>query len=315
MRTARSTAPGEVHHVISRFIDDRFFITTDAEREHYLHLLGKALTKTDWQCIAYALMSSHLHLAMIGGVRPSSSWTRAVNPPFVNWYNELHERSGPVFAGRAKMSVTRIEKVGALVAYIHNNPVRAGVVRRAANTSWTSHRAYTGRVASPPWLAIDRGIQLMGVAREELDEWVHSQRKTKRDDPSLAEIDRESKRLGAIVLGTPKIEPLEVPLLARRTAHIRPTPGRVVELVAEILGMERGEVFDKRRGGRGVAARAIAVQVGIRFGIPMSATGDAIGIAPSTAARLSVAPLGTTSAHALEVAHERLLEEVRSRGR
>jgi hypothetical protein len=313
MRSARSTAPGEVHHVISRFIDDRFFITTAAQRERYLQLLGKAVAKTDWQCIAYAVMSSHIHLAMIGGKQPSSSWTRAVNPPFVNWYNDVQDRDGPMFAGRAKIWVTRPDKVGALVAYIHNNPVRARVVRRAANTSWTSHRAYTGRAEVPKWLATDRGLELCGLAREELDEWVHSNRKMKRDDPSLAEIDRETKRLGAIVLGTPKIEPLEVPLLARRTAHLRPTPGRIVELVSEVLGMEQGEIFDKRRGGPGVSARAVAVQLGLRFGIPMSAMGDSVGIAPSSAARLSIAALAPTPARALDVIYERLLDEIRSR--
>ena len=314
-RTARVTAPGEVHHVISRFIDDRFFITTDAERENYLRLLGRALSKSDWQCIAYAIMSSHIHLAMIAGQQRAASWMLAVNPPFVKWYNELHERSGPIFAGRAKMWITRTENVGSLIAYIHNNPVRARVVRRAANSSWTSHRAYTSKRDAPAWLSVSRGFELIGVAPAELDEWVHSRRKTKRDDPSLAEIDREAKRLGAIVLGTPKLAPLEVPLFARRTAHIRPTPGRVAELVAEVLGLERGEIFDKRRGGRGAGARAVAIQIGMRFGIPMSATGDAVGVGTASSARLGAAVLSPTLANAVEVIHERLLEQLRSRER
>jgi hypothetical protein len=314
-RTARITAPGEVHHVISRFIEDRFFIRTDQERENYLRLLGRALSSSDWQCIAYAIMSSHIHLALIAGRSRASGWMLAVNPPFVKWYNELHDRSGPMFAGRAKMRITRPEHVGALIAYLHNNPVRARVVRQAANSSWTSHRAYTGRAEAPAWLRIDRGLELAGVPSGELDEWVHSRRKTKRDDPSLAEIDREARRLGAIVLGTPKLAPLEVPLYARPTAHVRPTPGRVVELTAEVLGLERGEIFDKRRGGRGPGARSAAIQIGSRFGIPMSATGDALGITPGSAARLASAKLAPSLLHAVEVIHERLLDETRSRER
>ena len=70
MRTARATPEGEVHHVISRFVDGRFFLTTDSERAHYLRLLGKALQKSDWTCLAYAVMSSHIHLAMIAGRKP-----------------------------------------------------------------------------------------------------------------------------------------------------------------------------------------------------------------------------------------------------
>jgi REP element-mobilizing transposase RayT len=312
MRTARSLAPGEVFHVISRFVEERFFINTDDERSYYLRLLGNALAKTDWVCLAYALMSNHIHLAMVCGVQPAASWSRRVNPPYVNWYNELHDRVGPLFASRAKMSVARPENVGALIAYIHNNPVRARVVRRAVNSSWTSHRAYVGRVAAPSWLGHARGLELTGIAVNEFDDWVHARRTMKRDDPSLKEIDREAKRLGAIVLGTPKLAPLEVPLLARRTAHIRPTPGRIVEVVQETLGLERGEIFDLRRGSPGPSARAVAIQIGMRFGVPMSATGDALGIRKSAAARLGAVALDEANAQLVELIYVRLVREVRT---
>jgi len=313
MATARFTAPGEVHHVISRFVEERFFINTDDERAYYLHLLGKAMGQTDWLLLAYAVMSNHIHLAFIGGARPSESWSRRVNSPFANWYNELHERIGPVFAARAKMWVTRTEHVGSLIAYIHNNPVRAGVVRRAARSTWTSHRAYLGLNVAPPWLQCERGLELTGIARDEFDDWVHERRKTKRDDPSLREIDRETRRLGAIVLGTPKISPLDVPLLARRTAHLRPTPGRLVEIVSDVLGLERGEIFDASRHGVATAARAIAIQVGVRFGVPRAATGDAIGIRKSAASRLAARRLDESHRQVLELVHTRLLGEMRSR--
>lgn len=313
MATARSTAPGEVHHVISRFVEERFFINTDDERSYYLHLLGKAMSKTDWVLLAYAVMSNHIHLAFVGGARPSESWSRRVNSPFANWYNDLHDRIGPLFASRAKMSVTRTEHVGSLIAYIHNNPVRAGVVRRAARSTWTSHGAYVGLSSAPPWLDCERGLGLTGISRDEFDHWVHHCRKMKRDDPSLQEIDRETRRLGAIVLGTPKITPLEVPLLARRTAHLRPTPGRLVEVVSEVLGLERGEIFDASRHGAATNARAIAIQVGVRFGVPRAATGDALGIRKSAASRLATRQLDEPHQHVLELVHTRLVREMRSR--
>jgi hypothetical protein len=310
MRTARWLAPGQVHHVISRFVEERFYLNSDEERSYYLRLLGNALARTDWLCIAYALMSSHVHLALIGGAKPSASWSRRVNPPYANWYNEMHERIGPVFAGRADHWVIRTEHVGSLIAYLHNNPVRAGVVRRAANSSWTSHGMYTGRVASPAWLHVERGLGLSGIARDDLDGWVHERRAMKRDDPALQEIDREAQRLGAIVLGTPTLDPVEVPLLARRSAHLRPKPGRIVELVGAVLGLSRGQMFDKRRGGDGPMARALAIQVGLRFGVPMSATGDALGIRTSAAARLGARALDESYVQALELVQRRLLAEL-----
>ena len=311
-RQARVTPEGEVHHVISRFIDKSWFITTADERGYYLRLLGNALAKTDWTCLAYAIMSSHIHLAMVAGRLPSERWSRRVNPPFVNWYNDLHERIGPMFAARAKMEIERTQNVGPLIAYIHNNPVRAGVVPRASFSDWTSHRAYTGVAAPPSWLGVRRGLDLSGVAADEVDDWVHEQRHVRRDDLSLVQMDREARRLGAIRLGTPTRSPLEVPLLARRFAHIRPNPGRIVQIVCEVMQLHEGEIFDRRRGSNGAKGRAIAIQVGLAVGVTMTASGDALGISPQAASKLAGRDLDADGRAAYAVARDRIQAEVDS---
>jgi hypothetical protein len=55
-----------------------------------------------------------------------------------------------------------------LVRNMHNNPVRAGLVRRAAQSAWSSHRAYVG-TECPPWLhagfVLERFGKLIGRRR------------------------------------------------------------------------------------------------------------------------------------------------------
>ena len=58
-RVARLTVPQSLHHVISRFVDREWFFASDVERARYLALLGRALSTTDWRCVAYCLMSNH----------------------------------------------------------------------------------------------------------------------------------------------------------------------------------------------------------------------------------------------------------------
>jgi hypothetical protein len=41
-----------------------------------------------------------------------------------------------------------------LVRYVHNNPVRAKVVRRARSSDWSSHQAYIGETQPPKWLRL-----------------------------------------------------------------------------------------------------------------------------------------------------------------
>jgi hypothetical protein len=310
MRIARYTPVGEVHHVISRFIDKEWFITTPDERSYYLRLLGKALVTSDWTCLAYAIMSSHIHLAMVAGRMPAESWSRRVNPPFANYYNELHERIGPLFAGRADMRIERTERVGRVIAYVHNNPVRGGVVARASASDWTSHRAYIGAATPPPWLDVKRGLQLSGIAATDFDEWVHSERFRKRKDLALEEIDREAKRLGSIVLGTPVVDPLHVPLLARPFAHMRPQPDRIVVLVQDVLGISSSDLFHRARGGFGVVGRAVAVKAGRCFGIPLSSMAAALGISAQSASRLAERRLERGAESALDVITRRLKGEL-----
>ena len=232
-----------------------------------------------------------------------------MNGPFAGWYNEQHERFGPLFAGRASMYVERSAEVGRLLAYIHNNPVRACVVRRPAATTWTSHGAYIASAKAPAWLAVDRGLELAGVPREEFDAWVSADHSPRRTELSLAAMDREARRLGAIVLGTPKRDPLEAPLLSRPFAHIRPNPGRVIEIVCDVFGIAADDIFERRRGP-GAVARALAIQAGCLFGVTLSATGDALGISPQAASKLAVRELDSDAELALKVVCRRVKAEL-----
>jgi hypothetical protein len=64
----------------------------------------------------------------------------------------------------------------ALIANIHNEPVRAKVVARPADTSWSSHRAYLGVEPAPRWLHVAEGLRLAQFAgsSDEFDALVSS---------------------------------------------------------------------------------------------------------------------------------------------
>src|SRR5688572_19206874 len=111
-RLPRHTYPGLLHHVICRFVDRRWLLKSNGEREQYLRLLGRALGKSDWRCVAYCLMSNHLHFGLIGGHMPADSWTRKVNSPFARWLNSRHERLGPVFADRPSIYAVTPDNAG-----------------------------------------------------------------------------------------------------------------------------------------------------------------------------------------------------------
>jgi hypothetical protein len=48
-----------------------------------------------------------------------------------------------------------------LIRYVHLNPLRAGLVRDAAQYPWSGHRTYLG-YGGPSWLSTDLGFRLLG---------------------------------------------------------------------------------------------------------------------------------------------------------
>ena len=176
-RRSRSIQPGTTYHLIARFVANEWFIRTDVERRQYLELFGRAVIASDWRCLAFAIMSSHVHFALTAGFDPLASWLREAHGPFAEWINGRHERIGAVFVRGPKTIGVRLDGLPQLVGYIHRNPVRAGVVERARESTWTSHRAYLEPERAPAWLDVHRGLELMGFTEPRaLDTWVDATR-------------------------------------------------------------------------------------------------------------------------------------------
>jgi putative transposase len=163
-RFARVHAPGALVHVVSRFINGEFRLSGTTERAAALERIPLALARTDWTLHAYALMSSHVHLALTAGHAPQEWFTKSLFVSLAGYLNRVHGRFGPVMADRPTSVVLPRARMGALVAYLHNNPGRAGVVDAPEDSDWTSHRAWAGHVTAPPWLAIAPGLRAAGFA-------------------------------------------------------------------------------------------------------------------------------------------------------
>jgi REP element-mobilizing transposase RayT/DNA-binding CsgD family transcriptional regulator len=304
MRIARLHIPGVVHHLIWRFVDREWFFREDDERDRYRSLLGRCLEDTDWRCISYALMSSHIHIAAIGGEEPLAVWSRRVNSPFARWMNERRRRLGPLFADRAKSYAISPTSVGTLISYIHDNPVRAGVVAAAEDSTWTSGRAYAGLVAAPRWLFIEEGLARAGVQR--FNELPTAPTRSELVEVKIKEVSAAARRRGAVNVATPETH--VVPLVARAYARVRPDPFRVIQLVAEIVALAPTEISSRRRNAITCRAREMAVHVARMVGVTGSEIAAALGISHQAVSKIA---RYTQAESRCELICARLLQEVR----
>ncbi len=163
-RKRRRLVPGGFFHLISRFADKRFRLTSPDERRMYLALARRTLTGADWRPIAYALMSSHVHWLLAAGEDPAWKFVQPLHTSFAYWINQKHRRLGPVFAGRFALHFVPSARIAETIAYIHNNPVRAGLCHSARDSDWTSHRAYINAAPTPKWLDVALGKAEAGVS-------------------------------------------------------------------------------------------------------------------------------------------------------
>ncbi|CAN5883138.1 transposase [soil metagenome] len=315
-RNPRWNLEGSIYHCIARFVDRNWFFQHEDERAHYLFLLGRAMGRTDWRCLSYALMSNHIHLAMIAGKAPMASWTKPTHSPFARWMNKRHDRLGPLFAQRVKDYEVTPVGAGQLLAYIHNNPVRAGVVKQPRQSTWTSHGAYVGRESAPSWLGVDEGLRLAGFSTgPEFDRWVC---RTPGESSGMGvELNRsEVRRRGALEIGTPTIVDgrSQFPLLVRPFCHVRPDPRRVVEVVSELTGVPIALICSRRRLAAACEARRIVAHCGLALGITPSDISVALGISPQAVGALHRRTLDKAHHDVHLVALERLSNELWGEG-
>jgi REP element-mobilizing transposase RayT len=280
--SVRYYLPHRVHHVIARLVDRRFYMNLEGARDRYLQLLGKALSRSDWTCLAYALMSNHIHLLMLAGLSVPDSWFRRVHPPFTKWINETHGGLGVIFASRPKMHVVTDDEFSTKIAYLHNNPVRANVVATAGDSTWTSHRAYLKLAPRPKWLDVRDGLRRSGYSDiRKFDEWVRNETSTRETTHDLERLAQRTERLahrrGALEVCTPVggKDP-HIPLAARPYGRVRRDPRDVVELVSALTGLPPPIIGSRNRSG--VQARRMCLEIGRNLGLSVAEVSAALGL-------------------------------------
>ncbi len=166
-RTARLNRAGGVFHVISRCLGGVHLFKGDAERAHYLACLGRAASRTDALILSYCIMSNHVHLVVVQGTDPLERLMKSTHTAFSGWLNRGRRRGkslpGPVFGDRPHMVLVQEEThLLELVRYVHNNPVRAGLVGHARDSNWSSHRAFVRAAQAPDFLKLGYVLERFG---------------------------------------------------------------------------------------------------------------------------------------------------------
>ena len=147
-RPPRELSSTGLYHVIFRGINHLNIFEETEDYKKMLEIFSKLKEKENIEIYAYCLMTNHVHIFIkekeVGDIKKVM---HKLLTTYVVWFNRKYQRSGSLIGNRYKSEPIEDEKYYfALVRYIHQNPVRAGICKTSSEYKWSSYSDYlTGR--------------------------------------------------------------------------------------------------------------------------------------------------------------------------
>lgn len=144
-RRARIKGEFSTYHVIQRGNERKNIFQGDDDKSRFLETLDRMKIKYNFLIYAYCLMDNHVHLIINDNGNDISQIIKSINISYAYYFNRIYKRCGHLFQDRFKSE--RIDDDVYLMEvsrYIHNNPVKAGMVKEPLDYKWSSYGVYTG---------------------------------------------------------------------------------------------------------------------------------------------------------------------------
>jgi len=141
-RRLRVATGGYVYHVLNRAVGRMRIFGKRRDFEAFEQVIREAKDRIPMRVLAWCVMSNHWHFAL---------WPREDGElsEFMRWLTVTHTQrwhvahrtagTGPLYQGRFKsFPIQEDEHLWAVLRYVERNPLRAGVVEKAAEWRWSS---------------------------------------------------------------------------------------------------------------------------------------------------------------------------------
>lgn len=142
-RQARKKSESGIYHVMLRGINQQQIFEAPEDYEKFLEILMDCKAICEFKIYAYCLMGNHIHLLIREGTESLEQIFKRLAGRFVYWYNVKYQRVGHLFQDRFMSEPVETEAYFLTVlCYIHQNPTKAKVCRRAEDYRYSSYAEY-----------------------------------------------------------------------------------------------------------------------------------------------------------------------------
>ena len=145
-RSAREISVSGFYHIMFRGINHQNIFEEEIDYRCFLESLKDVRSNLQFEVHAYCLMTNHVHLLIkerqMGDI---SVIMKKVLTRYVMYFNRKYGRSGALIANRYKSKPVEDERyIIPLTIYIHQNPVKAGLVKDSGDYLYSSYHEYFG---------------------------------------------------------------------------------------------------------------------------------------------------------------------------
>lgn len=163
-RRPRELSSTGIYHIMLRGNEQKDIFRDNQDKQKFLDSLAEKQGETGFALYAFCIMDNHVHLLLNTEDNDLASIMKAVAGRYAAWFNWKHNRVGHVFQDRFKSEAIEDDRyLLAALRYIHNNPVKAGIVGKPSDYRWSSYIEYIDPTSST-W--IDTGFILSMLASD-----------------------------------------------------------------------------------------------------------------------------------------------------
>jgi REP element-mobilizing transposase RayT len=143
-RLARKISESGIYHIVFRSINKQLIFEENNDYIKLKDILSTLKVEMHFEIYAYCFMGNHVHLLL-----KENNWgdisliMKRELTKYVRWYNTKYQRSGALIANRFKSLPVNVDEYFLnLIRYIHQNPLKAGIVKNISDYNWSSYNEY-----------------------------------------------------------------------------------------------------------------------------------------------------------------------------
>ena len=158
-RIARKESKSKFFHIMVQGINKEYIFNTDLNIKKYKELILKKLDRANIEILAYCIMNNHAHfLIYCEKIEELSKFMQKLNTSYSRFYNKINDRVGYVFRDRyLSQSILSEEQLYNCIKYIHNNPVKAGMVKNMKDYKHSSYYEFFNKRS----IITNKGLKLL----------------------------------------------------------------------------------------------------------------------------------------------------------